>query len=277
MDRDDSGKYSINVANDAGSCNIPVKVKVIAPPLPPTGPLEISNVSKDHATVSWKPPQDDGGSKVTGYVVERRDTGKGPDAWVPVTQNCKDTTFTVPSLLDGHQYEFRVMAMNENGISEPLRSSAPVTAQLPFSNLRILNFDSKFCFLFFAIEPPAAPGQPEIGELTNNTAALTWDKPISDGGKEYWIELIYTYIDLGGPITGYWIEKREKNSDKWVPVNITPCQTNRFTVPSLIEDHAYEFRVIAENEAGIPSEASKLTKVKKKDSLSYLRIIVGLF
>lgn len=132
-ERDDAGKYGINIANDAGSCTVPLKVKVAAPPLPPQGPLDVSNVSKDRATLSWKPPADDGGSKVTGYAVERRDTSKGPDAWIPVTQNCKDTTFTVPSLLDGHEYEFRVMAINENGTSEPLRSSSPVTAQLPFS------------------------------------------------------------------------------------------------------------------------------------------------
>ncbi|CAF4579023.1 unnamed protein product [Rotaria sp. Silwood1] len=230
VERDDTGKYLINVANESGSCNVPLKVKVIAPPLPPTGPLEISNISKDRATVSWKPPKDDGGSKITGYTVERRDTSKGSDAWIPVTQNCKDTSFIVPSLLDGHEYEFRVMAMNENGISEPLRSSHPIIAQLPF-------------------KPPGAPGQPEVDEVTNNTATLNWDKPSSDGG---------------GPITGYWIEKREKNSDKWIPVNISPCQSNRYTVPSLLEDHDYEFRVIAENEAGkgIPSEASKLTKIK---------------
>ncbi|CAF4790067.1 unnamed protein product, partial [Rotaria magnacalcarata] len=54
----------------------------------------------------------------------------------------------------------------------------------------------------FITEPPGAPGQPEVGEITNNTATLTWDKPISDGG---------------GPINGYWVEKREKNTDKWVP------------------------------------------------------------
>jgi hypothetical protein len=67
-------------------------------------------------------------------------------------------------------------------------------------------------------------------------------------------------------VTGYWIEKREEKTDKWVPVNIAPCQSNRFTVPSLIEDRAYEFRVIAENEAGkgTPSEPTILTKVKKK-------------
>ncbi len=137
IERDDAGKYSINVANDSGSCNIPLKVKVVAPPLPPTGPLDISNVYKDRATLSWKPPKDDGGSKVTGYIVERRDTSKGADAWIPVTQACKETTFTVPSLLEGHEYEFRVMAVNENGISEPLRSSAPVTAKLPFSMFQI--------------------------------------------------------------------------------------------------------------------------------------------
>jgi hypothetical protein len=54
-----------------------------------------------------------------------------------VTQACKETTFTVPSLLEGHEYEFRVMAINENGTSEPLRSSAPVTAKLPFSMFQI--------------------------------------------------------------------------------------------------------------------------------------------
>lgn len=106
-------------------------------------------MSKDRATLSWKPPKDDGGSKVSGYIVERRDTAKGPDAWIPVTQACKETTFTVPSLLDGHEYEFRVMAVNENGTSEPLRSSSPVTAKLPFSksheSTENVRFELRFC------------------------------------------------------------------------------------------------------------------------------------
>ncbi|CAF4285402.1 unnamed protein product, partial [Adineta steineri] len=149
---------------------------------------------------------------------------------IPVTQNCKDTTFTIPSLLDGHEYDFRVMAMNENGTSEPLRSSSSIIAQLPF-------------------KPPGSPGQPDVNEITNNSVKLNWDKPVSDGG---------------GPITGYWIEKREINSDKWLPVNLSPCQSNRYTVASLIEDYTYEFRIIAENEAGkgTPSDATKSTKIK---------------
>ncbi|CAF4372867.1 unnamed protein product, partial [Rotaria sp. Silwood2] len=71
--RDDADKYAINVANDSGSCNIPLKVSYC--------PLEISNVSKDCARLSWKPPKDEGGSKLIGYIVERRDTAKGPDAY----------------------------------------------------------------------------------------------------------------------------------------------------------------------------------------------------
>lgn len=101
---------------------------------------------------------------------------------------------------------------------------------------------------FLQIETPGSTGQPQVTDMTNTTVTLNWDKPSSDGG---------------GPITGYWIEKREENTDKWVPVNVSPCQTTYFTVPSLVQDHVYEFRVIAENEAGkgSPSEPSKLTRV----------------
>ena len=76
-------------------------------------------------------------------MVEKRDTSRGPDAWIPVIQNCKDTTFTVPSLLEGHEYEFRVMAINENGTSDPLRSSKPIVAQLNFSKWNSLDCSSE--------------------------------------------------------------------------------------------------------------------------------------
>lgn len=118
---------------------------------------------------------------------------------------------------------------------------------------------------FVRIEPPGAPGQPEVQGLTNNTATLTWDKPVSDGGKGNAAEcdLDSRSFFSGGPITGYWIEKREQNTDRWVPVNIAPCHSTQYTVPSLVEDRAYEFRVTGENEAGkgTPSEPSTLTKV----------------
>ena len=46
---------------------------------------------------------------------------------------------------------------------------------------------------------------------------------------------------------------------------MSPCHSTHYLVPSLLEDHAYEFRIVAENEAGkgTPSEPSKSTKVDR--------------
>lgn len=42
-------------------------------PSPPQGPLDISDITPETCTLSWKPPLDDGGSPVTNYVVEKLD------------------------------------------------------------------------------------------------------------------------------------------------------------------------------------------------------------
>ena len=41
-------------------------------PGPPEGPLEASDVMADSCKLSWKPPKDDGGSRVTNYIVEMK-------------------------------------------------------------------------------------------------------------------------------------------------------------------------------------------------------------
>lgn len=50
-------------------------------PTDPRGPLRVDDVTKDSAVLSWKEPEDDGGSPVTGYVVEKQEDG---GRWVPV-------------------------------------------------------------------------------------------------------------------------------------------------------------------------------------------------
>ena len=38
--------------------------------------LQVTNVQRDSIAISWQPPTDDGGAKITGYTVERRDAMK---------------------------------------------------------------------------------------------------------------------------------------------------------------------------------------------------------
>ena len=133
-------------------------------------------------------------------------------------------------LNENSEYEFRVIAVNANGISEPLVTSTSIVAKLSFG-------------------VPEAPGEPELNEVGANFVTLTWSKPNSDGG---------------GPIIGYWVDKREKGNERWIRTNLQPIQSLSCNVPNLIENKEYEFRVFAENEAGLsqPSSASKAVKVR---------------
>ena len=44
------------------------------PPGPPGCPLA-TKVGRDYVSLKWTPPSYDGGAKVTGYVVEKRESG----------------------------------------------------------------------------------------------------------------------------------------------------------------------------------------------------------
>lgn len=60
-------------------------------------------------------------------------------------------------------------------------------------------------------------------------------------------------------MTNYIVERREPDRDYWVKATRYPITDTTFTVQDLTPKHKYEFRVIAENKAGLggASEASK--------------------
>uniref|UniRef100_A0A8C3KL55 Titin n=1 Tax=Calidris pygmaea TaxID=425635 RepID=A0A8C3KL55_9CHAR len=69
--RGDSGKYYLTLENTAGVKTFTVTVVVIGRPGPVTGPIEISSVSSESCVLTWKEPEDDGGSDITNYIVEK--------------------------------------------------------------------------------------------------------------------------------------------------------------------------------------------------------------
>lgn len=88
-------------------------------PEPPTRPLVASDMTKDSLTLSWQPPKYDGGSPVTGYLIDKIDLDQG--GWVHCARLPADsTTHTVGNLLKNRRYNFRVYAQNKIGTSEPI-------------------------------------------------------------------------------------------------------------------------------------------------------------
>ena len=69
------------------------------------------------------------------YVVEKRDKKSGD--WVRCNDPINGTQMTVSKLKEGHEYEFRVMAENVNGLSEPLVTDKATLVKNPFSKFLV--------------------------------------------------------------------------------------------------------------------------------------------
>ena len=92
------------------------------PPGRPDAP-NVTDITRDSASLAWQPPAHDGGAPVTHYVLEMRHVGDVK--WRTVTQSVKDLAYEVGELTEGDQYEFRVSAVNKAGPGEPSAPSKP--------------------------------------------------------------------------------------------------------------------------------------------------------
>jgi fibronectin type 3 domain-containing protein len=185
-----------------------------AAPGQPKGPLEVKDVKKDSATITWKKPDDDGGKEIMSYIVERKD--RNSDKWERVSDCVAGTTYTVNKLKEGHEYDFRVMAENQFGESEPLVSSLAVVAKNPF-------------------DVPGSPSKLECVSRSNQHIEVGWRKPSNDGGA---------------PIKGYNVERKEKGAKKWVKCNKELVKDTNFYDEKVTQGKEYEYRVAAVNEGG---------------------------
>lgn len=135
--RADSGLYTLTAKNANGRDQATLTVTVLDVPLPPEGPLKAIDIHKNYCVLQWRPPKDDGGSEITHYIVEKMD----PAAmrWVPVGE-CAGTQIRADYLIEGHDYNFRVRAVNKQGESQPLTTAQPITAKDPYGMLNFFIF-----------------------------------------------------------------------------------------------------------------------------------------
>ena len=230
--RSDSGIYTLVAKNVNGKDSATLTVNVLDIPLPPEGPLKIDNVTKNGCTLKWRPPKDDGGSEIQYYQVEKMDMENM--RWVPVAE-ANTTSAHVGHLIEGHDYQFRVRAVNKQGESQPLTGMDTITAKDPFAK-------------------PDKPGTPVATDWDKDHVDLEWTPPKKDGGS---------------PITSYIIEKRPRFG-QWEKAAEIPGNQTSGRVPDLTEGQEYEFRVIAVNKGGPgePSEASAPIVAKPRFSKS---------
>ena len=94
-------------------------------------PFTAKPVSKDTVELSWQPPDSDGGSPITGYLIEKRE--KIYSRWTQVEKTLDDsTTVLLKKLVPGSELTFRVSALNKIGTSDALEMTRPVTVKSPF-------------------------------------------------------------------------------------------------------------------------------------------------
>lgn len=81
--------------------------------------------------MSWKPPESDGGSKITSYIVEKCEA-RNP-RWLRVARLPPGSlSVDCYNLIEGVDYFFSVAAENEAGVSSPLETEKPVTPKSKF-------------------------------------------------------------------------------------------------------------------------------------------------
>ena len=202
------------------------------PPKPPRN-LRADDIDKTTATLTWEPPEFDGGSPVTGYIIEKFAFKR----WTKVNKKpVKDLSFHLTDLIENSEYEFRVLAQNEAGISKP-SETVHFIAKLPY-------------------DVPGKAGKPVVDEITAVEASLSWASPESDGGS---------------PITNYLVEMKVKGDRKWKALTSgQQLLETSYTVTGLKEETDYEFRITAENKAG-PGPASEPTTAKYVEPIVFTK------
>jgi titin len=208
--RDEGGAYTIIAENEVGRDEANFVIRVLDVPMPPEN-LVVAEISSYSCKLKWSPPKDDGNVPILGYYIEKLDPKRGSYIRLDKTSL---TEHYIDKLDKGHSYQFRVIAENKIGLSEPCEMREPCVAKGKH-------------------DVPGAPGMPEISEISQTGCRVAWEAPKKDGGT---------------PVRGYYVEK--KSGSKWIRVNKEPVSARYLDLKDLLQGNDYEFRVCAVNDEG---------------------------
>ncbi|KAM8829904.1 immunoglobulin-like and fibronectin type III domain-containing protein 1 [Synchiropus picturatus] len=118
-ERSDSGIYTILLKNLAGQETFSTEIRVTDDPKPP-GLVELEESVPGTVTVTWEPSPDEKRDDRLHYTVSALDSTKR--TWSTVADRLFNNKFTVCNIMPGREYNFRVYAKNDMGVSAPSES-----------------------------------------------------------------------------------------------------------------------------------------------------------
>lgn len=192
----------------------------------PSQPLGFTAIAISPTSISlnWSPPQNNGGSPITGYEIDYRIAPSTTYANLATLGNV--TTFTHTNLITGKTYIYRVSAINSNGIGSPSPEAldTPKSSSTPPKNIA-----------------PNPPQSLTASVYSSNQINLSWAAPISNGGP---------------PVTGY---KIDYMLDSGNFTNLILNSGSSFTAYShtgLQVGHTYTYRIFAINSIGTSNSSN---------------------
>ena len=202
--------------------------QTVTTPDQPTGVTAIA-VSPTSISLNWSPPQNNGGSPITGYRIDYRIAPSATYATLVTLNNV--TTYTHTNLTTGSTYIYRVYAINAMGTGSPSPEvvATPTSSSAPPKNI--------------------APNPPQnlVASIYSSTQVnLSWGAPSSNGGP---------------PVTGY---KIDYMLDSGVFTNLVSNSGSTLTTYShtgLQTGHTYTYRVFAINSIGIGNASNTASAI----------------
>ena len=179
---------------------------------PPQAPKDLiaETVSQSQINLAWIPPDNNGGTPLTGYLIEFSADGGGE--WNKLTETAVGTSYAHKGLRAGTTYRYRVSAINGIGIGEASG----------FAETRTLSS---------VADPPRGLIAVPAG---HDRIELSWQVPAFDGGVA---------------ITGYQIELLTDDGALWLVV-ADHVEGIRYLHSGLLPATSYTYRVSAINEVG---------------------------
>ena len=232
--------YRIRATNSEGDSAWVETAQVTPLGVPGAPTIGTATAGDGTATANWSAPASNGGSAITGYLVERNANGAGFTTLVANTGTTA-TSYVDNSAVNGTSYTYRVSAINAVGTGA---ASAASNAVVPSA-------------------AATAPGAPTavVAQPGDGKAMVWWTAPASNGGSA---------------ITGYLVE-RNVNGGGWVTAvaNTGTARDWCFDSAAGTVGQTVQYRVSAINGIGTGSASTVSTGVALEQRLFPTTIEAG--